>query len=70
VWWSFVESVIVVVVVMVTHCYYGYNAGGGPVGVGEAVGRSMRFSLISVQVVVLLGTLAIYGVNPNFALTV
>ena len=70
VWWSFVESVIIVVVVMVTHCYYGYNAGGGPVGVGEAVGRSMRFSLISVQVVVLLGTLAIYGVNPNFALTI
>jgi phospholipid/cholesterol/gamma-HCH transport system permease protein len=70
VWWSFVESVIIVVVVMVTHCYYGYNASGGPVGVGEAVGRSMRFSLISVQVVVLLGTLAIYGVNPNFALTI
>jgi len=68
--WSFVESVIIVVVVMVTHCYYGYNASGGPVGVGEAVGRSMRFSLISVQVVVLLGTLAIYGVNPNFALTI
>jgi len=68
--WSFVESVIIVVVVMATHCYYGYNATGGPVGVGEAVGRSMRFSLISVQVVVLLGTLAIYGVNPNFALTI
>jgi phospholipid/cholesterol/gamma-HCH transport system permease protein len=70
VWWSFVESVIIMVVVMVTHCYYGYTAGGGPVGVGEAVGRSMRFSLVSVQVVVLLGTLAIYGVNPNFNLTV
>jgi phospholipid/cholesterol/gamma-HCH transport system permease protein len=70
VFWSFVEALIIVVAVMVTHCYYGYNASGGPVGVGEAVGRSMRFSLISVQVVVLLGTLAIYGVNPNFALTV
>jgi phospholipid/cholesterol/gamma-HCH transport system permease protein len=70
VFWSFVEAVIIVVVVMVTHCYYGYNASGGPVGVGEAVGRSMRFSLVSVQVVVLLGTLAIYGVNPNFNLTV
>jgi phospholipid/cholesterol/gamma-HCH transport system permease protein len=70
VFWSFVEAVIIVVVVMVSHCYYGYNASGGPVGVGEAVGRSMRFSLVSVQVVVLLGTLAIYGVNPNFALTV
>jgi phospholipid/cholesterol/gamma-HCH transport system permease protein len=70
VFWSFVESVIIVVAVMVTHCYYGYNVSGGPVGVGEGVGRSMRFSLVSVQVVVLLSTLAIYGVNPNFALTV
>jgi phospholipid/cholesterol/gamma-HCH transport system permease protein len=70
VFWSFVEAVIIVVVVMVSHCYYGFNANGGPVGVGEAVGRSMRFSLVSVQVVVLLGTLAVYGVNPNFALTV
>lgn len=70
VFWSFVESVIIAVAVMLTHCYYGYNATGGPVGVGESVGRSMRFSLVSVQVVVLLGTLAVYGVNPNFALTV
>jgi phospholipid/cholesterol/gamma-HCH transport system permease protein len=70
VFWSFVEALIIVVVVLVSHCYYGYNASGGPVGVGEAVGRSMRFSLVSVQTVVLLGTLAIYGVNPHFALTV
>ena len=68
--WSFLESLIIVIAVMVTHCYYGYTASGGPVGVGESVGRSMRFSLASIQIVVLLGTLAIYGVNPNFALTV
>ena len=46
VFWSFVEAIIIAVVVMITHCYYGYNASGGPVGVGEAVGRSMRFSLV------------------------
>jgi len=51
-------------------CVPSQNEEDGPVGVGEAVGRSMRFSLVSVQVVVLLGTLAVYGVNPNFALTV
>ncbi len=34
------------------------------------VGRSMRLSLVSVQVVVLSAALALYGVNPNFALTV
>ncbi|HEY9305497.1 MAG TPA: ABC transporter permease, partial [Mycobacterium sp.] len=53
VFWSFLEAIIITAVVMITHCFYGYNAGGGPVGVGEAVGRSMRFSLVSVQVVVL-----------------
>jgi phospholipid/cholesterol/gamma-HCH transport system permease protein len=67
---TLLETVIIAVVVMITHCYYGFNASGGPVGVGEAVGRSMRFSLISVQVVVLLSALALYGVNPHFNLTV
>jgi hypothetical protein len=45
-------------------------AGGGPVGVGDAVGRSMRFLLVSVQVVVLVAALALYSANPNCALTV
>lgn len=70
VFWSFVEVIIISVVVMLTHCYYGYNASGGPVGVGEAVGRSMRFSLVSVNIVILLAEMALYGVNPNFAFTV
>ncbi|CKP01239.1 integral membrane protein YrbE2b [Mycobacterium tuberculosis] len=68
--WSVVEVVIIAVVVMITHCYYGYTASGGPVGVGQAGGRSMRFSLVSVVVVVLLAELALYGVDPNFNLTV
>jgi phospholipid/cholesterol/gamma-HCH transport system permease protein len=68
--WSVVEVVVIAVVVMITHCYYGYTASGGPVGVGLAVGRSMRFSLVSVVVVVLLAQLALYGVDPNFNLTV
>ena len=70
VFWSFVEVIIMAGVVMLTHCYYGYNASGGPVGVGEAVGRSMRFSLVSVNVIVLLAEMALYGVNPNFNFTV
>jgi phospholipid/cholesterol/gamma-HCH transport system permease protein len=69
VFWSFVEVIAITAIVMLTHCYYGYNASGGPVGVGEAVGRSMRFSLVSVVAVVLLAALALYGVNPNFNLT-
>jgi phospholipid/cholesterol/gamma-HCH transport system permease protein len=70
VFWSFIEVIIISVIVMVNHCYFGYNASGGPVGVGEAVGRSMRTSLVVVQFVVLFASLALYGTNPNFNLTV
>jgi phospholipid/cholesterol/gamma-HCH transport system permease protein len=68
--WSFAEVILVAVVVMTTHCYYGYTASGGPVGVGEAVGRSMRLSLTTIVVVVVLTAMAVYGKNPNFNLTV
>ncbi len=68
--WSFVMAIIIAVMVMINHCYYGYYASGGPVGVGEAVGRSMRVSLVGIVVVVLLTSLALYGVDPNFNLTV
>ncbi|OBI32842.1 ABC transporter permease, partial [Mycobacterium sp. E1386] len=34
--WSFAQVLPAAVVVMTTHCYYGYTATGGPVGVGEA----------------------------------
>ena len=34
---------------MLIHTYYGLNATGGPAGVGEAVGRAIRTSLIASQ---------------------
>ena len=34
------------VVIMLVHTYYGFTASGGPAGVGEAVGRAVRTSLI------------------------
>jgi phospholipid/cholesterol/gamma-HCH transport system permease protein len=70
VFWSFVDAIIISIIVMLNHCYYGYFASGGPVGVGEAVGRAMRASLVAVAMVVLLVALALYGVDPNFNLTV
>ncbi|MFM9033576.1 MAG: ABC transporter permease [Mycobacterium sp.] len=70
VFWSFVEVIIISVFVMLNHCYFGYNASGGPVGVGEAVGKSMRASLVLIQFVVLAASLALYGTDPNFNLTV
>ena len=68
--WSFVQAIIIAIIVMLNHCYYGFYASGGPVGVGEAVGRAMRASLIAVVIVVLFASLALYGTNANFNLTV
>ncbi|HXL60750.1 MAG TPA: ABC transporter permease, partial [Mycobacterium sp.] len=39
--WSFVQCVVLAVVIMLVHTYYGFAARGGPAGVGEAVGRAV-----------------------------
>ena len=70
VFWSFIQVIVISVIVMINHCYFGYNTTGGPVGVGEAVGKSMRASLVLIQFVVLFASLALYGTDPNFNLSV
>ncbi|HET7740966.1 MAG TPA: ABC transporter permease, partial [Mycobacterium sp.] len=50
------------------HTYYGYNATGGPAGVGEAVGRAVRASLVVAAFVVTAMSLAVYGQSGNFNL--
>jgi phospholipid/cholesterol/gamma-HCH transport system permease protein len=54
------------VVIMLIHTYYGYTASGGPVGVGEAVGRATRTSLVVSSFLILFVTLAIYGQTGIF----
>jgi phospholipid/cholesterol/gamma-HCH transport system permease protein len=66
--WSFVQAIAMSLAVMLIHCYYGYNASGGPSGVGEAVGRAVRASLMAVVMVTLLVSLAVYGTSGNFDL--
>ena len=64
-----VAAVTMAVVIMLVHTYYGFTASGGPAGVGEAVGRAVRTSLISAVFVVLFLSLAIYGQSGNFHLS-
>jgi phospholipid/cholesterol/gamma-HCH transport system permease protein len=66
--WSFAQTIAVAIVVMLVHTYYGYTATGGPAGVGEAVGRAVRASLVSIIFVLLLVSLAVYGQSGNFHL--
>jgi phospholipid/cholesterol/gamma-HCH transport system permease protein len=46
--YSFGKALLFAVVVTLIHCYYGYYATGGPAGVGQAAGRAIRVSIISV----------------------
>jgi len=66
--WSFVQSIVMAVVIMLVHTYYGFTASGGPAGVGEAVGRAVRTSLVISAFVVVLISLAVYGQSGNFNL--
>ncbi len=67
--WSFLQVIVMAVAVMLVHTYYGYNASGGPVGVGIAVGKAVRTSLIVVVVITLMISLAVYGGSGNFNLS-
>ncbi|GAA4808990.1 ABC transporter permease [Tomitella cavernea] len=67
--WSFFQAIAMAIVVMLVHTYHGYNASGGPAGVGVAVGNAVRTSLICVVTVTLLISLAIYGTSGNFHLS-
>jgi phospholipid/cholesterol/gamma-HCH transport system permease protein len=67
--WSFFTAVILAIAIMLVHTYYGYTAAGGPAGVGEAVGRAVRTSLIVGAFSVLTIALAVYGQSGNFNLS-
>lgn len=66
--WSFVKVLIFAIVVIMIHCYYGYYASGGPAGVGVAVGLAIRTSIVAVNVVDLLASMAIWGTNVTVRL--
>lgn len=66
--WSFAQCIVLAVVIMLVHTYYGYTARGGPAGVGEAVGRAVRTSLIFAAFVLVMMSLAVYGRSGNFNL--
>jgi phospholipid/cholesterol/gamma-HCH transport system permease protein len=66
--WSFFQVVAIALVIMLVHTYYGYNASGGPAGVGEAVGRAVRTSMVIAAVEIIFISLAVYGQSGNFHL--
>ena len=66
---SFIQAIIVAVVVILIHTYYGYTATGGPAGVGMAVGKAVRTSLVAVLTVQLCVAMALYGGVNTFRIS-
>jgi len=61
VFYSLAKACVFAVVVSLIHCYYGYYASGGPAGVGVAVGRAIRLSIVTVVILNLVLSIMFWG---------
>jgi phospholipid/cholesterol/gamma-HCH transport system permease protein len=63
--YSVLKAMFMATGIVLVGCYYGYNAGGGPVGVGTATAKSMVMNLVLVHIIGMLGTQLFWGANPR-----
>jgi phospholipid/cholesterol/gamma-HCH transport system permease protein len=63
--YSVIKAMVMATVIVLVGCYYGYNAGGGPVGVGTATAKSMVLNIVLVHLIGALGTQVFWGANPR-----
>ena len=66
---STLKILVFTLLVALLHCWYGFNAAGGPAGVGEATGRAIRASIVTVIVLDMVFTLFFYGTDPGVRLS-
>jgi phospholipid/cholesterol/gamma-HCH transport system permease protein len=63
--YSFGKVMVFAVVIILIHCYYGYHASGGPAGVGVAVGKAVRTSIVAINIVDFFVSLAVWGATTT-----
>ena len=63
--YSVIKAMTMATVIVLVGCYYGYNASGGPVGVGTATAKSMVLNIVLVHLIGMLGTQIFWGANPR-----
>jgi phospholipid/cholesterol/gamma-HCH transport system permease protein len=63
--YSLIKAMVFAIAVALIHCYYGFNASGGPAGVGIAVGRAIRASIVAVNVLNLMLSSVMWGVTDT-----
>jgi len=66
---SVVKILVFALTVTLIHCWYGFNASGGPQGVGEATGRAIRASIVVVVLLDMVLTLLFWGTSPGFRIS-
>ncbi len=62
---SLTKAMFMATAIVLVGCYYGYNAGGGPVGVGTATAKSMVLNLVLIHLIGMLGSQLFWGANPR-----
>jgi phospholipid/cholesterol/gamma-HCH transport system permease protein len=62
---SVLKAMFMATTIVLVGCYYGYNASGGPVGVGTATAKSMVLNIVLVHLIGMLGTQLFWGANPR-----
>lgn len=60
--WAFVTGTLIVLV----SCYFGYNASGGPVGVGRATAKSMLVNMLLVSICTGFFYQVFFGINVDY----
>ena len=63
--YSLIKAMVMAVFIVVVGLYYGYTAGGGPVGVGTATAKSMVLNIVMVHLIGMVGTQLFWGSNPR-----
>jgi phospholipid/cholesterol/gamma-HCH transport system permease protein len=63
--YSLIKAMAMATMIVLVGCYYGYNASGGPVGVGTATAKSMVLNIVGVHLIGMLGTQLFWGANPR-----
>jgi phospholipid/cholesterol/gamma-HCH transport system permease protein len=62
---SVIKGMVMATAIVAVGCYYGYNASGGPVGVGQATAKSMILNMVLVHLIGMMGSQIFWGANPR-----
>jgi phospholipid/cholesterol/gamma-HCH transport system permease protein len=63
--YSAIKGMLMATMVVLVGCYYGYNASGGPVGVGTATAKSMVVNIFGIHAIGMVGTQLFWGGNAR-----